>query len=159
MEPIFKNLNGEEYALLKDAIPQITVLIAGADGRISPDETEWAEKITNIRAYSAPEEYQDFYKEIGESFQSRLNDLINGLPDDVEARSVKISETLSGLNAVLHKLEARDAAKLYQEFKSFATHVARASGGFLKFWSVSTEEKQWLELPMLEVFEWSDEAE
>ena len=159
METIFKNLNSEEYALLKDAILQITVLIAGADGKISADETAWAEKVTNIRSYSAVEEYQEFYKEIGENFQSRLEEFIRELPEDVNVRSVKISETLSGLNAILHKLEPKHAAHVYNELRSFAKHVARSSGGFLKFWSVSAEEMKWIDLPMLEVFEWTDEEE
>lgn len=157
MDPIFRNLTSEEYALLKDAIPQITVLIAGADGNISPDETSWAEKVTNIRSYSAAEEYQDFYREIGESFQARLEELVGTLPQDAESRCREIANTLSGLNAVLRKLEPKHAAHLYKELLSFATHVARASGGFLKFWSISAEEKRWIDLPMLDTFEWQEE--
>ncbi|HLF65572.1 MAG TPA: hypothetical protein VI603_17550 [Saprospiraceae bacterium] len=159
MESIFKNLSAEEYARLKDAIPQITVLIAGADGTISPGETSWAEKVTNIRSYSAAEEYQDFYREIGETFQSRLDHLIKELPSNAVSRASQISDTLSGVNAVLGKLEPKHAAHVYKELRSFASHVARAGGGFLKFWSVSAEEKKWVELPMLDKFEWHDKEE
>jgi hypothetical protein len=159
MESIFHKLSPEEYASLKDAIPQITVLIAGADGKISPGETEWAKKLTNIRSYSAAEEYQSFYTEIGETFQTRVDDLIATLPGEVTARNGQISDTLAGLNRILHKLDPKHAAHLYTELKTFAKHVARSSGGFLKFWSVSAEEKKWIGLPMLEVFEWDDEAE
>lgn len=159
MESIFSNLKTEEYASLKDAIPQITILIAGADGKISEGETAWAAKVTNIRSYSAAEEYHDFYKEVGESFQARLDQLINELPADVPGRSARISETLAGLNPILHKLEPKHAARLYKELRSFAAHVAKASGGFLNFWSVSAEEKKWIELPMLEKFEWHEETE
>ncbi len=159
MDLIFNNLSKEEYALLKDAIPQITILIAGADGKISPDETAWAEKVTGIRTYSSAEEHQDFYREVGETFQTRLDQLISELPEDVGARTSRISETLSGLNAILHKLELKNAAQLYNELRSFAGHVARSSGGFLKFWSVSAEEKKLIDLPMLEKFEWKDEED
>jgi len=157
MDPIFNKLRADEYARLKDAIPQITVLVAGADGKITPGETEWAQKVTNIRSYSSAEEYQAFYTEIGATFQQRLDELIATLPADVTERSAKISETLTGLNAILHKLEPKHSAKLYRELKSFANHVARASGGFLKFWSVSAEEKKWISLPMLEEFVWHEE--
>ena len=159
MESIFARLSASEFAQLKDAIPLITVLIAGADGKISEDETAWAQKVTNIRTYSAAEEYQDFYREVGESFQSRLEELIKEVPADAVARSAQISQTLSGLNSVLRKLEPKHAAHVYKELRSFAAHVARASGGFLKFWSVSAEEKKWVELPMLEAFEWTEEEE
>jgi hypothetical protein len=157
MELIFKNLDAEEYALLKDAIPQIAILIAGADGKISPDETTWAEKVTNIRSYSAREEYQEFYKEVGENFHERLEQLITELPSGVKERAEMISQTLLPLNGVLKKLEPKHAAQIYKELRSFAAHVAKASGGFLKFWSVSAEEKKWIELPMLEKFEWHEE--
>lgn len=159
MTHVFESLSAEEYALLKDAIPQITVLIAGADGKISENETEWAQKVTNIRSYAAIEEYQPFYQEVGESFQSRLNELMSSLPEDTQQRNMQISQTLAGVNAVLHKLDPRHAAAIYGELKTFAKHVARASGGFLKFWSISPEEKKWIELPMIEVFEWHDEDE
>lgn len=157
MDAIFHNLSAEEYAMLKDSIPQITILIAGADGKISEGETDWAEKVTGIRTYSSAEEHQEFYREIGESFQARLDQLINELPQDVGGRNAKLSETLSRLNGVLHKLEPKDAARMYKELRSFADHVARSSGGFLKFWSVSAEEKKWVELPMIEKFEWKEE--
>ncbi len=159
MDSVFKRLSEEEYALLKDAIPQITILVAGADGKISPKETSWAQKVTNIRSYSVEEEYQKFYADVGEMFQGRLDQLIEELPQDVEARSAIISETLSGLNHVLHKLEPKHAAHIYDELKSFARHVARASGGFLKFWSISAEEKKWIGLPMIHPFEWHAEEE
>jgi hypothetical protein len=159
MESIFSKLTTSEYNALKDAIPQITILIAGADGKISESETTWAQKVTNIRTYSAGEEYQDFYREVGESFQPRLEELIGQLPSDTAGRNAQISQSLSQLNPILHKMEPKHAAHLYKELRTFASHVARASGGFLKFWSVSAEEKKWVELPMLEKFEWHDEEE
>jgi hypothetical protein len=157
MESIFSKLDATEYAKLKDAIPQITVLIAGADGKISPGETSWAEKVTNIRSYSAAEEYQDFYKEVGETFHGRLEALIAELPEDSSIRNARLSESLAGLNQILSKLEPKHAAHVYNELRSFAAHVAKAGGGFLKFWSVSAEEKKLIDLPMVQKFEWKEE--
>jgi uncharacterized protein YydD (DUF2326 family) len=157
MDTVFHKLSKDEYALLKDSIPQITVLIAGADGKISQSETNWAEKVANIRSYSEPEEYRKFYEEVGQDFHDRLEKLISELPQGVEERGQMIARTLSGLNPILKKLEPKHAAHIYGELKSFAKHVARASGGFLTFWSISAEEKRWIDLPMLEVFEWHDE--
>ena len=152
MDPIFSTLSTEEYDRLKDAIPLITILIAGADGKIDDKETSWAKKVTDIRSYSLPEQYRAYYLEIGETFSDRLNTLISTLPSGVEERSEAITAMLLPINATMEKLHPKVAADMYKEFVSFAKHVARASGGFLKFWSISAEEKRWIGLPMLKPF-------
>ena len=45
MTEYFKVLSDSEFEQLKDAIALITVYIAGADGKISDTETQWAEKV------------------------------------------------------------------------------------------------------------------
>ena len=144
----------EEYNLLKDAIPLITILIAGADGNIDSDERTWAEKVTNIRSYSLPEEYRGYYMEIGQNFAMRLDDLLSELPENVVDRQMEISRRMAPLNDILGKLERKVGAAVYDEWCSFARHVARASGGFLKFWSISREEKKWIGLPMIQSVSW-----
>lgn len=151
---IFETLLPEEYDLLKDAVPLITILIAGADGNIDSDERIWAEKVTNIRSYSLPEEYRGYYAEVGRNFGEDLNTLLAGLPENVVDRQMEITRRMAPLNDILGKLESKVAAAIYDEWLSFANHVARASGGFLKFWSVSQEEKKWINLPMLQKFAW-----
>jgi len=158
MHDIFKILLPEEYDLLKDAVPLITILIAGADGNIDADERTWAEKVTNIRSYSLPEEYRGYYTEVGEQFGTQLDELIAGLPENVIDRQMEITRRMSPLNEILGKLEPKVAAAIYDEWMSFARHVARASGGFLKFWSISTEEKKWVKLPMIKEFTWHPES-
>lgn len=157
MDPIFDALTPEEYDLLKEAIPLITVLIAGADGNFDMKERSWAEKVTNIRSYSSPEHYQGYYQDVGETFQKTLERLIAELPDDVEKRQLEISRRLNPINEILDKLDPKVAARMYNEFLSFSRHVARASGGFLKFWTISKEEKRWVGLPMLREFVYEEE--
>lgn len=154
MHDIFKSLLPEEYSLLKDAIPLITILVAGADGKIDSDERSWAEKVTNIRSYSLPEEYRGYYVEVGQNFSTHLDKLVAELPTDVADRQIEITRRMSPLNDILGKLETKVSAAIYDEWLSFAKHVARASGGFLKFWSISQEEKKWIKLPMLSQFTW-----
>ena len=134
-------------------------MIAGADGKIDDDELGWAQKVTNIRSYSLPEEYRDYYTSIGQSFQSRLDALMQELPVDVPTRQLEISRRMGPLNDVLEKLEPKVSAAIYDEWMSFAKHVARASGGFLKFWSLSAEEKRWIRLPMLKERVWHANSE
>lgn len=159
MESIREALLPEEYERLKEAIPLITVLVAGADNNIDTRERTWAEKLTNIRSYSLPELYRPYYEEIGRDFSDKLDALIEELPNEVEQRSMEISRRMAPLNDILEKIEPKVAAQLYSEWLSFAKHVARASGGFLKFWSISPEEKRWIGLPMLREFVWVDEEE
>jgi len=155
MHTIFKTLLPEEYNLLKDAVPLITILIAGADGNIDSDERTWAEKVTNIRSYSLPEEYRGYYMEVGQNFSSHIDELIAELPVNVVDRQMEITRRMSPLNDILGKLESKVSAAIYDEWRSFARHVARASGGLLKIWSISAEEKKWIKLPMLREFTWN----
>ncbi len=144
---------------MKEAIPLITILVAGADGNIDSDERDWAEKVTNIRSYSLPEEYRGYYEEIARDFIEHLDRTILDLPAIVSERQLEISRRMTPLNHILGKLHGKVAAELYDEWRSFGKHVAHASGGFLKFWSVSAEEKKWMALPMLQEFTWDPESD
>ncbi len=149
MIPQFANLSEAETQLMHDAIPMITVLIAGADGNIDPEETAWAEKLTNIRSYSFHESLQPFYEKVGETFSDKTTDLIKSLPGSVNSRTETISAELSKLNGILANLEPEFAKRYYDSLVSFAKHVAKADGGFLGFGSISKEEAALIELPMI----------
>ena len=139
---LFEKLSEKEYGLLKDALPEITILIAGADGNIDAQELNWAEKLTKIRSYATPEELNAFYEDIETNFTSRVDELIDELPDDVESRQKILSDRLAKLNDILPLLENKLAFQIYDSLSSFATHIAKASGGFLRFGSVSGKEKK-----------------
>ena len=146
---IFSALNDDQYNLLLEALPLVTVLIAGADGQIDEQELNWAEKLTSIRTYATPHELNEFYIAAEQILEPRINALVGMLPDDVAERQEQISQRLSGLNAILASLENAVAYQLYESFTSFAKHIAKASGGFLRFGSISSKEKAWIDLPML----------
>ncbi|MBK8505098.1 MAG: hypothetical protein IPL46_24570 [Saprospiraceae bacterium] len=146
----FKGISEEEYEDLKDAVSLITVLIAGADGTIDRKEKDWAEKVTNIRSYSLPQGLKDFYLEVGEDFQSRLDTFIDRFKGEVEARNREISLELAKLNQTFPKIQDRESAvALYESFISFARHVARASGGFLSWGTINVHEKKLMSLDMI----------
>ena len=159
MIPQFEGLTNEEANLMVDAIPLITILIAGADGNIDQEEKDWATKLTEIRSYAHPENLQDYYTHVGEKYQDRLESLINNLPDDVEVRGKLISEKLSELNNIFPKLDENLAHRLYKSLTSFADHVARASGGFLRFGAVSSAESKFVKLSMITPVEITPEEE
>ncbi len=146
----FEGITSEEYDQLKSAISLITVLIAGADGKIDTKEKEWAEKVTNIRSYTLPVGLKEFYLEVGQDFQTRLDQYIEQYKGETEARNQAIAEKLAELNDIFPKIEDREAAAaLYSSLVSFAKHVARASGGFLSWGSVSSHEKVLMSLDMI----------
>ena len=142
-------LSADELTSLKDGVAMITILIAGADGLIEDEELQRAEKIAKIRSYNLPPLLGEFYKAVGIDFHDRLMALIAELPRDVESRTEVLTERLKALNPILAKLENREGAELYRSYVSFADHVAKASGGFLGFFSVGYNESHFVGLPML----------
>ena len=153
----FRVLQQSEINELLDAIPRITVLIAGADGKIDPKETEWAKKIAEIRAYASDKILRDYYTNVGEHFDERLNELIRELPDDTKIRTEVLSQHLAKINPILAKLDQDFAAHLYESFISFARHVAKAAGGFLSFMTISSDEKKLIGLKMIKPIEHPEE--
>ena len=158
MTEYFKVLSDAEFDQLKDAISLITVYIAGADGKINNDETKWAEKVTKIRSYSLPEVLAGFYEEVGVDFQERLENYISSLTD-LDTRNSTVSDKLTALNPILAKLSPNLGAALYKSYLSFAKHVAKASGGFLGFFSIGPDEAALLNLEMLTPIVWIEEEE
>lgn len=145
----FKRLNEEEFEKLKDAVPLITVLIAGADGNIDNNQLDWANKVTKIRSYNMKAEMKAFYLEVGKTFAQRLQYFIDAFPTNVSDRTKLISDRLTHLNEILAKLDPEVGAKFYNSFTSFAEHVAKASGGFLGFFSINKDEAKLIGLPMI----------
>jgi hypothetical protein len=145
----FENLSQEDLVVLENAVPQIAVLIAGADGKIDVKEELWAEKVTQIRGFAGDKWLNDFYDEVHANFAIRFRDLIKHLPTETAKRQEALSAELEKINPILAKLEAETAFKLYKSFKSYADQVAHASGGILGFHAVSHDEEVWLNLPMI----------
>lgn len=148
MTKYLKVLSEAEFDKLKDAIALITVYISGADGHISEDELKWAEKIALIRGYSTPDGLKEFYEEVALDFHDRVEKYVKSLTD-LEERNRTIEQKLAELNPILDKLNPKLASKLYSSYLSFAKHVAKASGGFLGFFSISKEESSLLDLKMI----------
>jgi hypothetical protein len=142
-------LSNEQVNQLKDAFAYITILIAGADGKIDQKEVSWAEKIAQIRTFAGDERLKTFHEEVSQNLHSRIEHLIRELPVEVGARSNTISEKLSQLNPILASLEPSIGSYLYNGYVSFAERTAKSSGGFLSFFAISSQEKKWVSLPML----------
>lgn len=148
-----ESLTVEEQKILIDAVPYITILVAGADGNIDSKEVEWSEKITKLRSFSYEEDLQPFYKKVDEIYEKRLQELRDSLPKEKDSRNQVLTEELSRVNEVLPKVDHFFARLYYQSLKSFADHVAHATGGFMGWLSVGLEEYKVIDLPMINKIE------
>ncbi len=146
----YSGITRTEYEQLKNAIPAITILVAGADGTIEDHETDWAAKVTKIRSYNLPRRLSSFYKEVGKTFQEDVNHLKASFVTDPEGTKQQLKFQLATLNDVFRKLEDDELAhELYQSFLSFARHVARSTGGVLGWGSIGPEEQEIIGLTMI----------
>lgn len=143
-------LTQEEKEKLYEALALITVLIAGADGKIEKKEIDWAEKVAHIRSFKMKQPFKSFYEEVNKNFSDKVLEFVSEMPSGTELRNNKIEARLSELNAIFAKLDPFYGQKIYKGFLSFANQVAKASGGVLGFMSVSKEESKWLNLPMID---------
>jgi len=145
----FEHLSELEISILKETLPKVGALIANADGKVDIDEVYWAEKMTNIRTYGEPHELNDFYNEVAKDFKQRFEAEIKSLPDNTEEARKCLSEDIARINDILPKLGPDISYRMYKSFTTFAKHIAKASGGFLGFFSIDSEEAKLIDLPMV----------
>lgn len=146
----FEHLNEDQRRMMYEAVPRVALLIAGADGSIDLKEIQWAEKLTEIRSYAFDEVMQPYYAAVHRQFKEVFHTMIDEYPDETEARKSRLREELSHLNPILGTIDPVFARHFYHSLLSFARHVAEASGGFLRFGTISKEEQDLIELPMIQ---------
>ena len=145
----FENLTPSELQQLEEAVVQISILVAGADGSIDAEEVAWADKLAHIRGYSGEEWLQEFYDEVAANFKIRFNDLLKALPPDTALRQHCLTMEIAKVNPVLAKLDPKVAHKMYHSYQTLAMSIAKASGGILGFGSVSRAEEKVVHLSMI----------
>lgn len=145
----FKELSEEEISLLLKAPAMVSVLIAGADGKIDNKEKSVAISLAKLKTYRARQILIDYYNEVHKDFETHMNNLIQNLPQDHKERNKLIEEELQKLNPVLEKVDKKFAINFYESMKNFARQVAEASGGILNMLSISVEESKLIDLKMI----------
>jgi hypothetical protein len=155
----FENLSTEEYDKLRKSVAWVALLIAGADGKIDSEEISWASKIAKIRSYSNPDLLNEFYQDVASDFDTYFADIIENSSKDTKTRTTIASDKIAEINPILAKLTPYISYNVYKSLTSFATHVAKASGGFLRMWSISHEEDKYINLPMLVEIPFAEEPE
>ncbi|MFH6982324.1 hypothetical protein [Marinoscillum sp. 108] len=145
----FENLREEEIDVLLTAPVYVAILIAGADGNIDKSERKEAIDVAHSKQSRAREQLVDYYKLVGESFESKFNKLIDELPESAEERNKVLTAELRKLNFILPKMDKNFGVKLHASLKELAKKIAEASGGVLGYLSVSYEESKLIELQMI----------
>ncbi|MEM7571550.1 MAG: hypothetical protein AAF433_01565 [Bacteroidota bacterium] len=146
----FSSLSPEEQELLKNAPALITILVGGADDDLSEEELGKALKTVRIRAYNEEYELQFFYQRLEAEYDDQVAAIAQLLPPEPEERLEILSQRLAKVNAVLAKLSTETAYAFYQDLRTFATTVARAEGGFLRWITIGPKEAKVVDLPMIE---------
>ena len=75
--------------------------------------------------------------------------MVKALPNNTKEAIPGFVAQLAQFNEILPKMPHDIAGTLLESMKSFAKHIARASGGFLKIASISKEEQALIDLPMI----------
>lgn len=145
----FSPLTPSEQQVMFDAVPLITILVAGADGDMAEVELAEAQRLADIRSYDNQGRLLAFYEMLDDNLIGRVQAIEKELPAGVEQRQNAIAEKLAELNDIFPKLALPFGYLYYQSFLSFAKYVAQSHGGFLRFMTVSEEEAEVMTLPML----------
>lgn len=145
----FNNLNEEEVELLLKAPILVSILIAGADGKIDKSEIKEAVELSKAKQKRARRDLIDYYVEVGTDFEDKIKVLINQFPSDASERNNSIEKELKGLNTILPKLDIHFSKELYASLKDIAKKIAEASGGILGYMSVGYEESKFIDLKMI----------
>jgi len=145
----FENISSEELRILQETVCKVAALIAYADGKVDIDETYWAEKIASIRSYGEPNELNEFYTGVDSEFSDAFQNEVDNLPNDTAEARQCLSDDIARANDILPKLSPKVSYLMYKSYTSFAKHIAKASGGFMGFFSIGSEEAKLIDLPML----------
>ncbi|MBK6266378.1 hypothetical protein JKA74_15140 [Marivirga sp. S37H4] len=145
----FENLSESDIALLKNVPAMVTILIAGADEKISKSELQEAVNLTKIKQKRARKELLEYYNHVAPLFENNLNELLKSYPTDPELRSKMIIEDLERLNPLLAKIDERWAGQFVASMKDIAKKVAESSGGVFGYLSIGYEEAKLIDLKMI----------
>lgn len=150
---MFRNidrLTSEEVDFLIKTPVYITVMVGGADDEIEDNEINWAEKVARYRSFKSDPDLQKYYLEVDKYFSDQLDQYVTELKKgDKSPReySKEINEKLQRLNPIFEKLDSSTSEKLYNDFLSFARHVASVSDHIFGMGGINPEEWEYVRLP------------
>jgi len=145
----FENLSQEEEELMYSLPIYVSVLIAGADGKIDNNEIKKAVSLANLKKKKARKDLLEYYSHVYRDFEDKIKVTIANLPIDSKERESILIEDIKKANDVFEKIDKKFATKLYASLKDMAVHIAEASGGIFGYMSVGYEESRLIDLKMI----------
>jgi hypothetical protein len=145
----FEKLAAFEIELLHKAPVLVSILIAGADGKIDNKEVNRAISLTSAKQKRKRSSLMAFYTEVGTDFEDKIRIVIQSLPSKVDKRTAEISALLSQLEGIFRKLNNQVAKEFYNCLREIATEIAESSGGLLGMKKIGDEEALLVNLPMI----------
>ncbi|MBX7042995.1 MAG: hypothetical protein K1X85_08830 [Ignavibacteria bacterium] len=159
MIPEFKNLTQQEINTIIDAPILVTILIAGAEGKIDEREIDWGAYVIHFRVSDyESSSMMRVYKETDTVFSDSLTSYLENLPKDTDERSRELNARLAELNPILRKVDPKFAREFYDSLKTLAKQVAKSSGGIWGYGSISPQEQKYLDLDVIEQPEYDPES-
>ena len=149
MDMLPDNITAQEKEVLYNMPLYVTVLIAGADGKIDSAEIRKAVQLSELKTTIARAELKDYYTWASVDFEDRLAELLLTLPDDDSGRTELLVKELSMLNEILPKMDKRFTIEFISSARDFAKKIAKASGGVLGYMSIGYEESKLIDLDMI----------
>ena len=145
----FNVLTEEEVELMFSMPIYISVLIAGADGKIDSTEIKKAVTLAGLKKKKARKDLLEYYSYVNQDYEDKIKVTIASLPGDQKEREKILVGDLEKVNDVFAKLDNVFAVKLYASLKEMAVHIAEASGGVFGYMSVGYEESRLVDLKMI----------
>ena len=149
MIPQFENLSQEEEELMYSLPIYVSVLIAGADGKIDSTEIKKAVALAGLKKKKARKDLLEYYNHVNTDYEDKMKVTIANLPLGHKEREKLLIEDIKKANDVFQKIDKKFAIKLYASLKESAKHVAEASGGVFGYMSVGYEESRLIDLKMI----------
>jgi hypothetical protein len=145
----FENISNSELEHLLRAPAQIVALVGASDGEYDEMEEHWASKLVHSKTIGKATFLRPFWLKVHENFRSKVQDVLEKVPEDENYRNRILSESLTNCNEILAKLDPLFAGHLYKGFLDLAKETAVASGGFMRIGAINSEERAFVDLPML----------
>ncbi len=145
----FKDLTEAEGELMYSLPIYISVLIAGADGKIDSSEIKKAVSLAGLKKKTARKDLLEYYGHVNQDYEDKIKVTIANLPGDQKERETILVEDIEKANDIFSKIDKVFAIKLYASLKETAVHIAEASGGVFGYMSVGYEESRLVDLKMI----------